>query len=338
MGTISSGVGCVYAWRASLVDALPATVAKLKRKLPMSFYLTRLKDQSTLLHAGISFPHISSQASLCARPWTSIKRKCQCTRSNTTIDLKQTLYYSRYRESIPVYKKVEVCQCDPSPVMQRCLDSNQNAFIMESPKTCSQGKKRYPSNIVCHWNLPQADQVYMHVLKQDIEGNPNDGALGCKDKLVMKSESWDENLVTCGNPPTTRPAGKIYNSIHSETPSVFFYSDDMEEGYDFQILFVYLSRKVGFNLCCLLILLHPCMYPTLWHSILLAYACMLILTHWFICLQLPSMNIRGNPIPRGSVSNSGRRNTSTAIDVHSQPAYNPFTTCCECPEINITQL
>ena len=90
--------------------------------------------------------------------------------------------------------------------------------------------------------------MYMHLLKQDIEGNPNDVAVGCKDKLIMKSKEWNKDLVTCGSIPSTRPASKVYNSIQSAAPGVFFYSDDTVEGYGFQILLVYLNRKVGLNL------------------------------------------------------------------------------------------
>ena len=250
-----------------------------------------------------------------------------------TIDLKLTWYYhSPCRKTTPIYKKVEVCQCNPTPVMQGCLDSNISAFIIESPnKTCSK-EKMYPSNIVCHWNLPEADQIYMHLLKQDIEGNPNDGTVGCKDKLIMKSEDWNEDLVTCGSPPATRPASKIYNSVHSESPNVFFSSDDMEEAYGFQILLVYLSRKVRFSLWCLFWHIHSSIEPVFCcvYSI-----CMLILTYLVYFLQQP-MNIRGHSIPRKTLSNG--RSTNAEIDVHCPPSFNPFTTCCECPKINITQL
>ena len=83
----------------------------------------------------------------------------------------------------------------------------------------------------------------MHLLEQDIEGNPNDGDTGCKDKLIVKSTDLAEDLTTCGSLPYTRPATKIYNSVYSKVPNVFFSSDDMESS-SFKILLVYLSRKV----------------------------------------------------------------------------------------------
>lgn len=142
-----------------------------------------------------------------------------------------------YRIEVPISIVQEECVCDPNPVTMNCLNSSDNIFILEYPRKC------FDNMTICHWNLPQADQVYMHLLKQDIEGNPNDGASGCKDKLIMKSESW--SLVTCGKLPTTRPATRIYNRIHNEVPSVFFFSENGMEGC-FQILVYLESRMVRF--------------------------------------------------------------------------------------------
>ena len=130
----------------------------------------------------------------------------------------------------------EECICDPDPVAMHCLNSS-DMFILEYNKTC------FNTTTVCHWNLPKADQVYMHPLKQDIEGNPYDSTLGCENKLIMKSEGWNEDLVTCGSLPTTRPAVKIYNSILNTVPSVFFWNENgMEESV--RILVSLRSRMV----------------------------------------------------------------------------------------------
>ena len=104
-----------------------------------------------------------------------------------------------------------------------CLNSSDNMFILEYPKTC------FNTTTICHWNLPKADRVYMHPLKQDINGNPYDSTVGCKDKLSMKSEDWNEDLVTCGSLPTTRPAVKIHNSILNTVPSVLFWNENGTE-------------------------------------------------------------------------------------------------------------
>ena len=142
--------------------------------------------------------------------------------------------------------------------------------------------------------------MYMHLLKQDIEGNPNDDAVGCKDKLIMKWEESNEVLVTCGSPPTTRPAAKIYNIIDNEVPSVFFY-DENETEECFQIL-VYLRKKmVCFSL---------------------AYTCISI--HAFPFTLCPVFVI-------SVVQNKDNNTANITINTCTPPSVKPFPTCCKCP-------
>ena len=199
-----------------------------------------------------------------------------------------------YRRTIRIMIEQEECKCDPDPVAMDCINSSDCIFILEYSRAC------FNTTTICHWNLPEADQVYMHLLKQDIEGNPNDDAIGCKDKLIMKWEESNEVLVTCGSPPTTRPAAKIYNIIDNEVPSVFFY-DENETEECFQIL-VYLRKKmVCFSL---------------------AYTCISI--HAFPFTLCPVFVI-------SVVQNKDNNTANITINTCTPPSVKPFPTCCKCP-------
>ena len=199
----------------------------------------------------------------------------------------------------------EKCVCDANPVAMDCLDPiDTTVFTLECP-----ANKTFNSYItICRWNLPQADQVYMHVLKQDIEGNPNDGDTGCKDKLIVKKSGWDKDLVTCGSLPGMRPATKIYNSIYRIVPNVYFYTETGIEGCCFRILVCLERRKV---VSCILV-----------HTTRICIA----FYNTMLSSDLQDMNTMGG------MTAAHNNMEDVTIDTCAPPMGNPSTTCCTCPE------
>ena len=126
-----------------------------------------------------------------------------------------------------------VCNVDPVPIHEVCLSISERVFFIASPTP-------YPNNTLCYWNIPEPGSgIYISLTARGIHqvsGN-------CDDKLMIQSDNFNEDLVTCGNSQGL-PA-VINNDFLGNGVETFFVSNATNEGVGFEMLVAYYDPPVS---------------------------------------------------------------------------------------------
>ena len=139
---------------------------------------------------------------------------------------------------VPIVAKF--CTVGPVPLYEKCINTSEQVFIIASPSL----NNSYPSNVICYWNIPepvsgQDTGIYLSLTARDIHQL---SSVECDDKLMIHSDAWEEDLVTCGMSQGL-PA-MINNDVLQNGVETYFVSNALDEGAGFELLVVYIDPAV----------------------------------------------------------------------------------------------
>lgn len=139
---------------------------------------------------------------------------------------------------VPITEKV--CTVGPVPLYQKCLNTTERVFILASPLL----NNTYPSDVICYWNIPEPASgpntgIYLSLTARDIHQVSG----SCDDKLMIHSDAWSDDLVTCGMSHGL-PA-LINNDFLQQGVETFFVSNASKEEMGFEMLVVYIDPPVS---------------------------------------------------------------------------------------------
>lgn len=134
----------------------------------------------------------------------------------------------------------KVCTVGSVPLYQTCLNTTERVFILASPTV----ENMYPSSVICYWNIPEPASgpntgIYLSLTARDIQQVSG----SCDDKLMIHSDAWSDDLVTCGMSHGL-PA-VINNDFLQHGVETFFVSNETDERMGFELLVVYSDPPVS---------------------------------------------------------------------------------------------
>ena len=136
---------------------------------------------------------------------------------------------------------MHVCTVDSESLYEVCLNTSERVFIISSPRL----NGAYPSDVICYWNIPEPASgsdtgIYLSLTGRDIH---QVSGLDCDDRLMIHSEAWEEDLVTCGM--SHRLPAMINNDVLQSGVETFFVSNASNEGAGFELLVVYIDPPIS---------------------------------------------------------------------------------------------
>lgn len=136
-------------------------------------------------------------------------------------------------ETVNVSIVETVCTVNSAPMYEVCLDTSERVFFIAPPTP-------YPSDMICYWNIPEPDTgIYVSLTGRGIHQVSG----SCDDRLMIQSDAFNEDLVTCGNSQGL-PA-VINNDFLQSGVETFFVSNAANEGVGFEMLVAYFDPPVG---------------------------------------------------------------------------------------------
>ena len=141
--------------------------------------------------------------------------------------------------NVPINAKV--CTVGSEPLYEGCLNTTERVFIISSPEL----NGTYPSNVICYWNIPEPASgsdtgIYLSLTGRDIY---QVSGMDCDDRLMIHSDAFDEDLVTCGM--SHRLPADINNDFLRSGVETFFVSNASNERAGFEILIVYIDPPIN---------------------------------------------------------------------------------------------